>query len=395
MCLTGLRGVAALWVLCFHLSFVVGPLFHVNPDFPLIREGYLGVDVFFILSGFILCHVYVSAFQPYLFRQHVHFLLVRLVRIYPLHLLMLVAFALAVWLVPAPPDLGKFPNYTLHGFFISAFLLQNWCRYPLIWNAPAWSLSAEWLAYMILPALLIATRWIRTLWQAIALAALSLAGLASLFILSGHSLNMVGPHGGFLRLAAEFTAGVLMHRANSLGLRRGIPWRWANLLAVLVLMATLLYRPMAPVSVLVLGYVVFSLPMHDGFLQRILSSRCIMFLGEISYSMYLVQGLLLQLATWHIQRHPPANQAEAWRIVAVLITGLLLVPVLTWWAVERPARTFGRRIANRLSGVPGLDAGTSLTTSNEAPYLPTGLLPRRVPVTLQRELGIDNVVALH
>jgi len=100
--LTGLRGAAALWVILFHFSFLLRTHLHIPLDLPLLREGYLGVDVFFILSGFILCHVYVSSFKQYKVREHIHFLLIRLARIYPLHLAVMLAFVLAVWLVPAP-----------------------------------------------------------------------------------------------------------------------------------------------------------------------------------------------------------------------------------------------------------------------------------------------------
>jgi peptidoglycan/LPS O-acetylase OafA/YrhL len=231
---------------------------------------------------------------------------------------------------------------------MAALLLQNWYRYPLIWNAPAWSLSAEWLAYMVFPWLLITLRSIKAAWHAIALADITLLSLALIFMVSGRSLNLMGRSAGLLRLAAEFTAGALIQRANVLGGPGWIPWRWVNPIGILFLGATLFYPPTVPLAVLLFGFLVFSLSQHGGFLKRILSSRLMVFLGEISYSMYLVQALLMELATWHIKRHPPANLVEAWLIAALLITSLLLVPILTWRTVERPARTIGRRIADRL-----------------------------------------------
>jgi len=340
--------VAALWVVGFHLVPLLGHIFEVNLDLiPVVREGYLGVDIFFILSGFILCHVYVSSFQQYGIREHVHFLMVRLARIYPLHVVVMLAFAIALWFVPGIASQNGYPRYTAPGFFIAILLLQNWYRYQLIWNGPAWSLSAEWLAYLVFPFLLIATRWIKAARFAIALAALSLGILALTFVASGHSIDATGK-AGFARLAGEFTAGALINRAHNLGLPGRISWRWANPIAATLLVATLLYRPAVPFSVLLFGFLVFSLSMHEGRLSRILSSRPMVFLGEISYSVYLVQSLLLELTTWYIKRYGMTSSGTSLGVAALLIILLLFVPILTWRTVERPARVIGRRLSNRL-----------------------------------------------
>lgn len=371
--LTGLRGAAALWVILFHLSFVLGKLFHFSPDIPLIREGYLGVDVFFLLSGFILCHVYASDFQSYRPREHFHFLLMRLARIYPLHLFVLCLMALAVWLVPALPSTGEaYPRYTAKGFVISALLLQNWSKFPLVWNGPAWSLSAEWAAYMVFPFLLISLRLIKSGRRAIAFAVVSLALLASVFVVTGHSMNAMGPTVGFLRLAFEFTAGALLQRAGLLGLRHRIPWRFTDPLAVVLMIAALCYPPAAPLSVLFFGYLVFSLAEssftgRQRLLERVLRSRAMMFLGEISFSLYLIQTLLLELTTWHIARHPPANPGEAAAIAAFPIVGLIVLPVLTYWAVEHPGRSIGRRLASHFRNQAVVSPAISISSVRISP----------------------------
>ncbi len=344
--LTGLRGAAALWVVFFHLFPLLGRLFHANLDLLWVREGYLGVDVFFILSGYILFHVYASDFKRYGIREHIQFLTIRLARIYPLHFAVMLCFALAVWLVPGLAAQNTFPRYSVRAFLIAMALLQNCYRYPLIWNSPAWSLSAEWFAYVLFPGLLIVVRSVRVAWHAMAAALLSLAGLALLFIAFGHSLNAQGK-AGFLRLAAEFPAGMLIRRAQSLGVPARFPWRWLNPAATLLLGATLFYRSTVPLSVPLFGILIFSLSSSEGQMDRLFKSRIMMFLGEISYSMYLVQALLFELATWYINRYAPVG-SNAWAMAALLITALLFAPLLSWWAIERPGRAAGRRLAARL-----------------------------------------------
>src|SRR5271156_6454871 len=83
--LTGVRGLAALWVLFFHLDAFV-PIGEV----PVISMGYVGVDVFFVLSGFILGHVHLDDFVDLSIGGIKRFLALRLSRVYPVHFTMLI-----------------------------------------------------------------------------------------------------------------------------------------------------------------------------------------------------------------------------------------------------------------------------------------------------------------
>lgn len=351
--LTGMRGVAALWVVAFHLAPPLGKLVGVPVDWPVLREGYLGVDVFFILSGFILCHAYASAFRRYTVREHLHFLLVRLARIYPLH-----AFAMAVLaaIVVALPGFVERYNPTFFrapGFVIAALMLQNWAPHQLIWNAPAWSLSAEWAAYLVFPLPLLWTRRIRQGRHALLLAALALVLMALLFVVPGRTINATGK-AGFLRLAGEFTAGCLIYRAYQSGLLGSFPWARGNWVALFLLGAVLLYPPAVPFVVLPFAFLIVSLAHRQGRLHRVLSSPPAMFLGEISYSVYLFHWMLIQVAEWYADRAGLAGAAAAVWLCAVLAASVLVVSTLTWRWVERPARSFGRRLADRLAPQPGM-----------------------------------------
>src|SRR5689334_9429569 len=87
--LTGIRGVAALWVVLFHLpNPLAGTAFA-----QVLSRGYLGVDLFFILSGFVLSYAYRDALpEKPMVRQALRFYAVRLARIYPLHVFVLALF---------------------------------------------------------------------------------------------------------------------------------------------------------------------------------------------------------------------------------------------------------------------------------------------------------------
>ncbi len=142
--LTGLRGIAALWVVLYHLTDRL--------RWPVFDAGWLGVDMFFTLSGFVLTHVYADRNMFTTWRSYVGFLMVRLARIYPLHIFALLVVAAVALLVPGywPPGFAKYPLFGLHGLVEALLLVQNW---PFIglnnWHTPSWTLSNEWMAYLM------------------------------------------------------------------------------------------------------------------------------------------------------------------------------------------------------------------------------------------------------
>src|SRR5438874_7436960 len=128
--LTGLRGVAACWVVLFHLYSEHGA--------PL-EGGYLGVDIFFILSGFVLSYVYAQEFQSKSSGAYVAFLTARVARIFPLHLAMLAVLGLIVVWLPGFADAYPKPHerFGLGPFIAAVFLVQNWFHFlPGCWNTP-------------------------------------------------------------------------------------------------------------------------------------------------------------------------------------------------------------------------------------------------------------------
>ncbi|MFL5337706.1 MAG: acyltransferase family protein, partial [Geminicoccaceae bacterium] len=157
LALTSIRGIAAWWVVLFHLRLLLAPWLP-SAAIALLDQGNLAVDLFFVLSGFVIALNYgdrLASGRATPTRADIaDFLFRRFARIYPLHLLILLGFAAyfgAAILLGSATVAEQDPGY----FLASLFLVQNWgFLHALKWNVPAWSISTEACAYLLFPLLL-------------------------------------------------------------------------------------------------------------------------------------------------------------------------------------------------------------------------------------------------
>ena len=152
--LTGARGIAAWAVVLYHLRQSIEGL--PAPVEAVFAKGYLAVDFFFLLSGFVIWlawHDRIAGAAPRFWQK-------RIARIVPLHLAML-AFAVALALLAAArgrPD----PAFPWAELPLHLLLVQAWGTIgALHWNDPAWSISAELAAYLLVPLLIRGVDWRR------------------------------------------------------------------------------------------------------------------------------------------------------------------------------------------------------------------------------------------
>jgi len=323
--LTGLRGIGALWVTLFHLFD--------GSSITLINQGYLGVDLFFILSGFILSHVHAKDFPVYTYRAHLKFLQLRLARIYPLHVFILVCFALFVFNAPGFAERYVNPERLDIGhFFAALFLVHNWGIGPApLWNGPTWSLSAEWFAYLTFPVISIfCVKYVPAKWV-LGVAFLVLATLEAIMLWKGIHGGM--GKAGLLRMAAEFTAGCLIYRYTT---HKGVEQRGLlYLLLSLTLLSAALYGPgllaLASVGFALLILAVIGPP---NLASRMLSSRPLVWLGGISFSLYLCHWPLIQVRNWAVPYYNLDDQTS----LLILLVAIITLAVFSYHFIERPAR---------------------------------------------------------
>ena len=349
--LTGLRGVAACWVMLYHAEFRAGS---TAPLRVLIDHGYLAVDLFFILSGFVLALNHAPAFRRDREAAYAGFLRKRLARTYPLYLVAtLVCFALI--------RAGAYTGRHATGWALAAnlALIQSWhTRFGSI-DGPGWSVSAEWGAYLLFP-LFCRAALSGPAWRGWAVAALCLLAIATLSILpdawAGEAGGRAGPldlwvgasYAPGLRCLAGFGLGVALFRAAGHRLGHGL-WQRARghpLLCpalAIALLGLLSVRGADVVIVALFAGLILALSGGTDRVTRVLGAGPIRFLGTISYALYLVHEPVL--AGW---REAVARAGLPLDHAATLGCGLasaLLLATLGHVSIERPARRLLRGLA--------------------------------------------------
>jgi peptidoglycan/LPS O-acetylase OafA/YrhL len=332
--LTPLRGVAALTVLISHLA--TGPSDPVLPRFFL--RGHLGVDLFFMLSGFVLAHVYVETFlREISWRGIRDFLWARFARVYPVHLLVTLVLLVAgsAWAVPA-------------GDAVANLLLMQVPWNVAIINEPTWSLSAELYAYLLFPFLVLCV-WRSDGRIAGTLCFLLLAALEVMTLAASGDLR--GASDGWPALAralVEFTIGMLTYRSFS-DAAQSRWWRSdATLLAIVAALALAFeYAPDDGVVVAVFPLLLLAAVANGGRGTRILNAAPLRLLGDLAYALYLTQVFAITAAAGVAGTAAGAALGlEGLR--ALTVVAALGISVLFHRCIEVPCRAFLRDAPGRL-----------------------------------------------
>jgi peptidoglycan/LPS O-acetylase OafA/YrhL len=341
--LTSLRFFAAAWVVLFHYW----PNLTGSEEIAgFVGKGYLGVELFFVLSGFILCHVYRVAVEEGRFRYGA-FLWARLARVYPLHLATLAGLG-AVALAAGVAGFQVDPNIlSWSSLPANLTLTQAWGLAPVAgWNHPSWSISAEWFAYLTFPLF----AWAALALKARPLVAVGLAiGLlwalyAGFQAVAGFPLTKATIEWGALRIVPCFAYGCALHSlwrarpAQNRPADRSLALTGAIVSGAAVLISAALGAPDALI-VTTLGGVIFFLAQLSQTRSGILAQAPLVYLGEISYSVYMIcipwKIVFVNAATRILQITGDQLPLWLWLVFCVSVVPLA---ALSYHLIEKPAR---------------------------------------------------------
>lgn len=366
--LTGLRFVAAVWVLLLHASYVPGDVFArwTAPIAPLVAAGPLGVDLFFVLSGLVLTRAYLDRLgrRPSA-RGTLRFVRARVARVWPLYAAVTVAFGLwctarlvfgrdgvVTWQSPQP-DLGPL------GWLRQLTMTQLWDSRGIegiSFVLPAWSVSAEWLAYLCFPLLVLGAWRIRNCPLPVlgALAVVAASPIALVSLMSSES-GETGAWVWALRIGGGFTAGMLTWLVVARIERTPRVELWASRIVLGVIAETVLvayWAASAPASAAIpaADRLWFAVPMFPlllgalclsrGGVVRLLSHERLQHGGRISYAIYLVHFPLIEITVVAMTRFPalaPNSSLAALAIPHVLVGSVLVAHYAYRW-IEAPTR---------------------------------------------------------
>lgn len=326
--LEGLRGIAAITVLLFHIL--------------ISFAGYLAVDFFLVLSGFILAHRYLYGSRPISAGE---FIVSRLARLYPMHLFGLLAFTVVMLLLAH--DVPRYPDGTLFTFIQQLTLTQNIGLNPhgQTWNMPSWSISVEfWLNLLFFC-------YVRRTTSSLTLLLMSVASLTVIFNLSGildttYQNYFQVLNSGLLRGWASFTLVILAYR-GWMQIRNN-SWSQGSVTAIELLLcsATLAIfilgldrlRSLQTFAPVLFAAVILVFALEQGRISK--ACGRFQWLGKISYSIYLNHLVVIILVNTLLDRfgqsHPP--------FIPLYLLLTLALSAATYRWIELPGRLALQRL---------------------------------------------------
>jgi peptidoglycan/LPS O-acetylase OafA/YrhL len=354
--LTGVRGVAAVAIVIYHFGDV-----HLYDggtlDYFGIPHGYLMVEMFFMLSGYVIGYNYRDSFNSGSLRYYATFMLKRVARLYPAFYAIGLLYIAKIALGFTNDTLAQFSGWDIVG---NLLMVNGWGLHvnPLI--GVSWASSAEMGSYLLLPILMGATLrrgpWVCGLAVVAACLAVYAIGLSGrgaagrLDVVNGDTLYPL------LRAVAGFTIGLALFRVAGRLDRLGPAAQDGLLVAVLagIVAVCATASAMGPGDFVLYGLfaVLVAVLSRDGRLAQFLFGNALVYhLGLISYSIYLIHPLFVSFAVmaW---RHFGQTQSVFIAATAVCCAAIWLLSYLSYRLVEMPGRrwviaTFGPRVETK------------------------------------------------
>ena len=344
------RGIAACLVALHHLGLAVNS--HLN-GFALVPNSYLFVDFFFVLSGFVIAANYETRLaEGYGVWR---FALLRFGRLYPLHLAVLLALIL-LRLAHAASGLGEgapfpAPRWSADTIVANLLLVQSLHLYDFTtWNGPSWSISAEFYTYLLFAAAV--TLYRRPL--VLLLLAVVMASAAALWLLVG-GIGTTSDWGLIRCILSFAVGGLIWHAHRAAWLRSGTGLELASVVLIVAFVCYAGNGRLSLAAPVVFGLAVLAFAAEAGAVSQWLRAPRLLWLGERSYSIYMVHFLvawlladclkLLRLARVDLIsgfEHPRWQNDLLALVYIVLVLG---AATLTYRTIEVPSRAWFRRLA--------------------------------------------------
>lgn len=339
--LTNLRFWAALWVVLYHYRTYADGWSWASS---LLGKGYLGVDFFFVLSGFVLAHVYGRELSAGTYR-HSRFLVKRIARVYPMHIVMLAFFVVLALAAPFLA-LDSAERYDFTQIPAQVFLVHAWVGTGESFNYPSWSISAEFFAYLSFPVVMLLANRPRLM---------AGLGLAAVFGWYFGAILVTGKPSTWLndwqimRIMPEFLLGAGLRQLMAVT-RLPVLDRWlaTPVMALGVVVLALIDAPDWVMIAALIGLLGAAAERARSGIFGVLETPFSLYLGEISYALYMVHVAVGMV--WFELAHRILGPLAGWTSIALVVIGLVLATLTAAAAeflIERPGRRLITSLAAR------------------------------------------------
>ena len=348
--LDGLRGVAAIMVVIFHLFETFNENNHQKQ---IINHGYLAVDFFFLLSGFVIGYAYDDRWETMTLKS---FFKRRLIRLHPMIIMGMIVGAIGFYFGASAtvfPIISSVPVWKMLLYMLVGFTLiplpvpwdiRGWQEmHPL--DGPAWSLFFEYIGNFLYAII------VRKFSNLVLSALVFVSGCALIHLAvtttrgdltGGWSLNATELHIGFIRLMFPFFAGLLLSRIVKPG-RINNAFLWSSLLVIAILSFPRVGGGVLWQNGLYDAFsIIFLFPIvvyigASGEIKNEMTSKICKFFGDISYPIYITHYPLIYIYTaWVIDNK--ITMANGWLMGLVLLFSAILIAYLSLKFYDIPVR---------------------------------------------------------
>jgi peptidoglycan/LPS O-acetylase OafA/YrhL len=352
--LTGIRGIAALWVVVLHGANYTS-VATLLPQWlsSVITKGWLGVDLFFILSGFVIAYVHQKDFYNLNVGSIYNFLKLRLARIYPAHLvatLILLPIVIGAGIfsfVNLPENI--YTNYDLKRLFFSLTLTNGWgFSNSNGWNFPSWSVASEWFAYLLFPLIAWVLNKIKSIKKFITIIIIIILSMHLIAItMNDASQYMPKAQWMLLRVTSEFIVGCCLFNICNNVPKKLCSDKVSFSIVGLIFLLCVLRLPafFDGLFIILFSFLILNLSQSKGIISRLLSSKIMLYLGHISYSIYLTHFTVLIVFNQIMKRiHFIEQPSIGYLLVFYMgyITLSIIAGHMLFSLVENPSRKYLR-----------------------------------------------------
>jgi peptidoglycan/LPS O-acetylase OafA/YrhL len=325
----GLRAIAVLFVFIFHLSSTYLP------------GGFIGVDMFFVISGYLISKIVQSKISDGQFKL-LDFYIGRVKRIVPAYYFMFICAWIICMFIFVTPDLGKFKLSHFHSVLFNSnnylATVDNYFGASATENPflHTWTLAVEMQFYFILPVLLLLIRNVKALLIILFIISLSLFTYSTIEIYNGNKANV---YFSLLARSPEFFIGVILalSRVEELTIIKKNASILSFIGIIILIASSVLFTEsslfpgiLSLIPSLAIGLILIS---PSAKINGFIANKNIAYIGEISYSLYLWHWPIMAFYRYHNERYE-FTLAETFIVIILTIVASLI----SYYLIEKPFR---------------------------------------------------------